>query len=66
MKISFLIVFLCVYAFAFAQEAKGKIDMHGGKEQNTYEKKRDFKMSSYGVSALFDVNATKKEKPTKK
>ena len=62
MKISFLIVFLCVYGFA--QESKGKIDMHGGKEQNMYEKKSDFKSASYGISAFLDVNATEKKDPT--
>jgi len=64
MKISFLIIFLCVYGFA--QESKGKIDMHGGKEQGIYEKKSDFKRANYGISALLDVNATEKKKPTQK
>jgi hypothetical protein len=64
MKISFLIIFLCVYGFA--QESKGKIDMHGGKEQGIYEKKSEFKNPSFGISVLKDTNATQQKKPTQK
>ena len=64
MKISFFTLLLCVYGFA--EELKAKIDMHGGKEHNIYEKKSDFKRANYGISALLDTNATEREKPTKK
>lgn len=56
---------------ASAEIQKGKIDMHGGKEQPMYEKKdnykSDFSVKSFRAAAFGDRNATKeREKPTKK
>lgn len=56
---------------AFGELQRGKIDMHGGKEQPMYERsfntKSDFSSLGLRAAAFGDTNATKKrEKPTQK
>ncbi len=49
----------------FAEYEKAKIDMHGGKENYSYEKKSSFK-HSMGFSSFIDTNSSKKLKPKEK
>lgn len=46
---------------AFGQYETGKIDMHGGKESNAYDKKKSFRSSSMGLSLFLDKNTSKKK-----
>jgi len=57
---------LMAFSLAFAEYAKGKIDMHGGKEYSEYEKKREFQTPSFGMKTFLDKNATKQTKPKQK
>lgn len=50
----------------FAQQERGKIDMHGGKEEYSYDKKSSFRGSTMGLSSFLENNSSKKMKPTKK
>ena len=50
-----------------AEYAQGKIDMHGGKEENNYgslhTKEQTFTRPGFGRSLLFDANQSKEKKP---
>lgn len=67
-KVLLLGLLLCIESFA--EYEKGKIDMHGGKETNVYDKKSAFKNATkpkgFGMSLLLDKNATREKKPTQK
>ena len=67
----FISIVVFASLLAQADEMRGKIDMHGGKEQPMYEKKdnykSDFSVKSFRAAAFGDKNATKeRKKPTKK
>lgn len=47
-------------SLCFAQYATGKIDMHGGKESYSYEKKNSFRSTSMGLGVLLDNKKPKK------
>lgn len=63
--------FLILLAFllcleSFAEYEKGKIDMHGGKDESHYEKKSSFSKTTFGVSMFLDKNTSKEKKPIQK
>ena len=64
-KVLLLGFLLCIESFA--EYEKGKIDMHGGKEADAYEKKSAFKNATqpkaFGMLLLLDQNTTKEKKP---
>lgn len=60
-----VLVFIAMTFLLFAQEQRVKIDMHGGKDSYTYEKKNGFRSSGMGLSTFLDNNVTKEVKPTK-
>jgi len=64
MKIALYIFLLS--SLSFAEYQKGKIDMHGGKENYKYEKRSNFSNATFGISLFADTNATKSKKPIQK
>ena len=59
MKIVLILTSLTL--LAFGQYETAKIDMHGGKESNAYDKKKSFRSSGMGLSLFLDKNASKKK-----
>ncbi|WP_304544751.1 hypothetical protein [Sulfurimonas microaerophilic] len=65
MRFTLLVLFLS--SFCFAEYEKGKIDMHGGKEDYSYEKKGvENSKKSFMMQGMFLEQNSSKNKPAKK
>ena len=61
-----LLVLTLLYFQSYAEYTKRKIDMHGEKASQGYNKKSDFKNAQIGIVMFLDKNITKKGASTKK
>jgi hypothetical protein len=60
------IVLMFMTLSLFAEYTSGKIDMHGGDYESSYQpSKSHFSHQSMGVSFLIDKNSSKPNKPLK-
>jgi hypothetical protein len=59
----FLVILILSLTISYAQYEKGKIDMHGGKEDYSYDKKGMYS-KNFGVmiGVFLDKNVSKKNK----
>lgn len=60
-----VLIIIAFTSMLLAEYEKGKIDMHGGKE-NYFSAKKSAFGSSMGLSNFLDTNSSKKTKPKEK
>ncbi len=60
-----LLIIIAFTSMLLAEYEKAKIDMHGGKNNYSYEKKSSFG-GSMGFSSFLDTNSSKKTTPKEK
>ena len=61
-----LLILIAFTSILLAEYEKGKIDMHGGKENYSSREKSSFQRGSMGFSNFLDTNSSKSTTPKEK